>query len=373
MTPALPIMRKAIALILFGLLPVCSLLLVFGNARGDGIVTDFENIFYPAAEAVLHRSNPYPDVADPGVVAGTEYLYPPLPALATSPFTALPSAAAGFVAMALLVIAVFATLWVLRVRDWRCYGLALLWPPVISAIQTGNVTIPLALGAALAWRYRDHAWTAGGSLGLTLATKFFLWPLVLWLGFTRRIAAAALAIGVGAVVLLASWAVIGFAGIDKYPDLLRRLQELEEGEGYTIYALALDLGFAQGAARALWIGLAASLVAGIAVLGRRRDELRAFAVAIAAALACSPIVWLHYFALLLVVVAIAERSLGPSWFAPLAMYGSSGTKNGTTLQTALTIAAAALTVALAVRPAWLNRPMSSDDELVAAADERPSV
>jgi hypothetical protein len=372
-TPALLTLRKAIALILFGLLPVCALSFVFWNARGDGIVTDFENIFYPAADAVLHGSNPYPDVDDPGVVAGTEYLYPPLTALATTPFTALPSAAAGFVAMALLVTSVFATLWVLRVRDWRCYGLALLWPPVISAIQSGNVTIPLALGAALAWRYRDHAWTAGGSLGLTLATKFFLWPLVLWLGFTRRIGAAALAMGVGAVVLLASWAVIGFAGIDRYPDLLRRLQELEEGNGYTIYALALDLGFAPGTARALWIGLAVLLVAGIAVLGHRRDDRRAFAIAVAAALACSPIVWLHYFAFLLVVVGVAERRLGPAWFVPLAMYGATGTRNGTTAQTALTIAAAALTVALAVRPARLTRPLPSDDELIAVADERPAV
>lgn len=355
MTPALPILRKVIALILFGLLPVCALLLVFGNARGDGIVTDFENAFYPAADAVLRGSNPYPDADDPRLADGTEYVYPPLTAFATTPFTALPSATAGFVAMALLITAVFATLWVLRVRDWRCYGLALLWPPVISAIQTGNVTIPLALGAALAWRYRDHAWAAGGSLGLTLATKLFLWPLVLWLGFTRRIAAAAVAVGVGVVVLLVSWAVIGFAGIGQYPDLLRRLQELEEEEGYTLYALALDLGFADGVARALWIGLAVSLVAGIAVLGHRRDEQRAFAVAVAAALACSPIVWLHYFALLLVVVGIAERSLGPAWFAPLAMYGSSGTGNGTTLQNALTIAAAALTVALAVRPVGPTR------------------
>jgi len=319
-------------------------------------VADFENAFYPAAQAIVDGTNPYPEVDDPELAAGTEYVYPPLTAHVSVPFTAISVEAAGIVVMALLVGAVMGILWVLEVRDWRCYGLAFLWPPVISAIQTGNVTIPLALGAALAWRYRDHAWIAGGSLGLTLATKLFLWPLALWLGFTRRIAAAALAMGVGAIVLLVSWAVIGFAGIDQYPGLLRRLQELEEGHGYTIYALALDLGFAQGTARALWIGLAVLLVAGIAVLGHRRDEQRAFAVAIAAALACSPIVWLHYFALLLVVVGIAERSLGPSWFAPLAMYGSSGTGNGTTLQTALTIAAAALTVALAVRPARLTRP-----------------
>ena len=40
--------------------------------------------------------------------------------------------------MALLVGAALAIPYVLGVRDWRCYGLLLLWPPVISAVQTGR-------------------------------------------------------------------------------------------------------------------------------------------------------------------------------------------------------------------------------------------
>ena len=66
------------------------------------------------------------------------------------------------------------------------------------------------------------------------------------------------------------------------------------------------------------------LLAAVVVLARRGDERRAFVVAVAAALACSPIVWLHYFALLLVVVAVAEPRLGLLWFVPLAMWGSDG-------------------------------------------------
>ena len=73
------------------------------------------------------------------------------------PFTLLPVEAAGLLVMALLVGAALAIPCVLGVRDWRCYGLLLLWPPVLSAVQTGSVTILLALGAALAWRYRDRA------------------------------------------------------------------------------------------------------------------------------------------------------------------------------------------------------------------------
>ncbi len=359
MTGALGRVRLAIAVVLFGVLPAYAVALVFANAAGDGLdekVTDFENAFYPAARAILDGVSPYPAPDDPQLAAGTEYVYPPLTALVSIPLTAFSVEAAGFIVMGLLVVTVLAILWVLGIRDWRCYGLAMLWPPVISAIQTGNVTLPLALGAAVVWRYRDGARVAGATLGVTLAAKLFLWPLVLWLGLTRRIPAALLAVVVGFVVLLVTWAVIGFAGIGDYPELLRRVSELEEAQGYTVYALALDLGSSESLARALWIGLAIAALGAIAVFARRGDERRAFVIAVAAALACSPIVWLHYFALLLVVVAVAEPRLGPAWFVPLAMYGSTGTLNGTTAQNALTIAAAALTVVVAVRPARPTRP-----------------
>ena len=38
-----------------------------------------------------------------------------------------------------------ASLWILGVRDWRCYGAAFLWGAAFHAVQTGNVTVPLLL------------------------------------------------------------------------------------------------------------------------------------------------------------------------------------------------------------------------------------
>ena len=96
------------------------------------------------------------------------------------------------------------------------------------------------------------------------------------------------------------------------------------------------------------------VLGGVVSLARRGDQRRAFVLALAATLACSPIVWLHYFALLLVVVAVAEPWLGPAWFVPFAMYASTGTHNGTTAQTAVTVVAAALTVVVALRPAGIR-------------------
>jgi hypothetical protein len=363
MNGRLRLVQLATAVLLFGALPLVAMYLIFQNALGEGKVTDFENAFHPAAEAILDGDSPYTSPDDPQLALGTEYVYPPLTALASIPFAAVSAEVAGVLVMGLFVAAAIATLYVLEIRDWRCYGLALLWPPVISAIQTGNITIPLALAAALVWRWRDHARAAGLGLGVTLAAKLFLWPLVLWFAATRRLAAVAIGLVAGAVILAVSWAVIAFAGVADYPDLLRRVQELEERNAYTVFAFALDLGASEGLARALWLAVGIVLVGGAVVLGRRGDDRGAFVLALAGALALSPIVWLHYFALLLVIVAVAEPRLGVAWFVPLAMYGSTGTLNGTTFQTGLTIAAAGATVALALRPlTWRREPLLAPTE-----------
>lgn len=345
--------------VVLGFLPVMAMTLIFLNVAREGSVTDFQQAFYPAAEAVLDGVDPYPELDDPSVAAGAAYVYPPLTAIVTIPLTVGSSEAAGYVVMGLLLATVLLTLWVLGIRDWRCYGLVLIWPPVISAIQTGNITIPLGLGAALAWRFRDQAWAGAASLGVSLAAKMILWPLLLWQAVTGRLRAAAAALVAGVSLIAVSWAAIGFDGLRNYPDLLRRIQELEEPQGYTVYALATDLGAPSAVARTLGLVLAVGLLAAVVVAARRGEDRRAFALAIAAALACSPIVWLHYFALLLVAVAVAEPRLGVAWFVPLLMYASTGTHNGTTLQTAVTVVAAALTVALAVRPdrTRLPRPL----------------
>jgi Glycosyltransferase family 87 len=359
------------SVLLCGLLPLWPLFYVFRNVIVDGAhVTDFRNTFYPAAEAVLHGDSPYPLPTDDAVALGRAYVYPPLTALATTPFTALPLRVAEVIVLALLVGVVFLTLRVLEVRDWRCYGIVFLWPPVIAAIKIGNITLLLGLGAALAWRYRESAARTAASLGLALGAKIFLWPLLVWLGGTRRVPAVAAALAVAASGVFASWAVIGFAGISDYPDLLHRLQDVEADQSYSLYALLLDLGTASSIARALWLVLGLVLLGCCFLLARRGDDRRAFVLALTAALACSPVVWLNYFALLLVALAVAEPRLGPAWFVPLAMYGSASTFNGTTLQTALTLAAAALTVGVALRPLRVPRPTRSRSAMSPAV-QRP--
>jgi hypothetical protein len=328
--------------------PALVLVTLFVTAKQiDAVAIDFGG-FYTAAQAVLRHDSPYVSVAETTHFNGV-YVYPPLTAVGVIPFTVLPREAAGFLAMAILVVALLAIPVTLGVRDWRCFGLALLWPPAIQAIQTGSVTIFLALGAAIAWRLRDRRAVCALSVGTAMAMKLILWPLLVWLAAARREVTAAVSYLVGVALVVGSWAVVGFAGLTQYPQLLDRLQAELELNCYTVYVTALDVGASAMLARAIWLVVGVALLAGVVFAGRRGDERTAFVLAIAAALSLTPIVWLHYFTLLLVVVSIAQPKLGAAWIAPLLMVVATGNGNPAPYQTAATLFAAMLTVVLSVR------------------------
>jgi alpha-1,2-mannosyltransferase len=359
-------------IVIFAVAPLLGLGYVFGKVIFTDLYVYAVHTYVIAADAILNGSTPYPALDDPDFVRGAAYVYPPLTAMAATPLTLVRVGVAEVIVMALLVGVVAATLAALGVRDWRCYGIALLWPPVLSAIQTGNITLFMALGAALVWRFRDQQRHAGLTLGLSLAAKLFLWPLGIWMLVTGRRRTAIWTAVVALLALAITWGAIGFAGISGYPALLRRLSQMEDEWGYSVFAVALDHGVNQALARGLWLACAAGVLTFGVVLGRRGDDRRAFIVAVAAAIAFSPVVWLHYFALLLVVVAVAETSLGPAWFVPLLMYGTAAGHvvpaigNGTPGQTLATLTVVALTVALAVRASGAA-PRTSTSTVAAAS------
>jgi Glycosyltransferase family 87 len=337
------------AIVFFGVLPALTVIVLFVSAiRADEVAMDFRQ-FYAAAETILRGGSPYLPSGAPLTAWGGPYPYPPLPAEVAAPLTALPLDVAGVLLMTVLVVVALAVPATLGVRDWRCYGLLLLWPPVISAIQTGNVTLWFALAAAIAWRFRDRVAPVTASLALTLAAKFFLWPLVVWLAATRRVATALWTCALGAGLLVVSWSVIGFAGFLDYPNLLRKLEDTVGGDSYTAYIVGLDLGLPSVVARGAWLAIGVAVLAWAVVVARRGDERTAFILAVAASLALTPIVWLHYFALLSVVVALAQPRLGLVWFVPLGMFLTPGSGHPTTFQTSWTLVVAILTVVLAVR------------------------
>jgi alpha-1,2-mannosyltransferase len=338
--------------VLYAVTPAMALVYVFAHILAPGIqVPDFSEVFYPSAKALLHGRDFYPSGAfhpERGYVL--EYVYPPLTAIVSVPFTVLPVGVGEVLFIAILTLAVPATLVALDVRDWRCYGLAFLWAPVLHAILTGNITLLVGLAAALVWRWRDRPYAAGVSLGLALAAKLYLWPLLPWLLVTRRVRATFASVVIGAAVFFLSWALVGFRGLADYPGLLHRLSDALDSRSYTVYALGLDVGLPSGVSRALWILFAVALLAVTVAVARRGDERSAFVLALAASLACTPIVWLHYFSLLLVAVAVASPRIGTAWFpcALMTLFVSTGDFNGSTFQNAAVFGLAAATIVLAL-------------------------
>ena len=133
------------------------------------------------------------------------------------PFGLLAYTAAAVVFLLLATAAAVSSLWVLGVRDWRCYGALFLSYPVLHGLALGALTSTLMLLTALAWRYRDRAALVGSFTAAAIVLKLFLWPLLAWLVITRRTRAAVLAVAGSAAACLAGWAAIGFAGLDHLP------------------------------------------------------------------------------------------------------------------------------------------------------------
>jgi len=342
-------------LLLTGLLIAGAALAVFGLldafvlvVAGEHQVADFRP-YYAGAEALLRGETLYPPVDDATLGSGRAYVYPPLTAILAVPLSLLSVTAAEATVLLLGIVAVVATLLAVGVRDWRCYAIAFCWAPVASAVQLGNVTVFLGLAAALAWRFRNRDVPVAICVGVTLAVKFFLWPLLIWLMTTRRFRGSLLASAVGVVVFAGSWAVIGFDGMTEYPDILRRLQGEVELGSYSTYVALLHAGAPSWLARGVWLALGLTIVALFLIVDRRGADRTAFVLAIAAALALTPIVWMHYFELLLVAVAVARPRFGLVWLVPVPMWFVSPASYAETFEVFATLGLVAMTFVLALR------------------------
>ena len=308
-------------------------------ARADVLAVDFKQTFLPAGDAILHGHSPYP-----------AYGYPPLVAFLSTPFALL--SRPDIAVTTILILSVPLTLWLLDVRDWRCYAAAFTWVSVFNAIQTANVTLVLLLGAACCWRWRDRRWRAATAGGLTFATKIVAWPLAVWLAATRRYATAVSLFVVAAAVTFGLWAALGFSGLRSYPSSLSHLQQEQGTRGYTLKAVALDLGASDFVGSAVAVALAFAVLAAVVVYGRRGDDARSYSLAVVAFVVASPIIWLHSFALLLAPLAVLRPRLSWVWLLPAGLWlVSPGTGNGEPWQTAVTLAVGAVVVFESLRPA----------------------
>jgi glycosyl transferase family 87 len=242
------------------------------------------------------------------------------------------------------------------VRDWRCYALTAVFPFTRSALDLGTVAPLLLLAIAVAWHWRDRLLRPALAVGAAIALKLFLWPAAVWLAIRGRIGTALTSVAVAVALVLLPWAIIGFAGIGDYPSVLRHLSRQEAAASYsgTAFGVRAHLPYAVSLVLSLVVGIA--LLAAAVWVGRdtrrspRDRDVATLTLALAAALVASPIVWVHYFLLLLVPLALTRPRLSWLWLVPFAYYplGESAWPAGDTGKLALALVTTAILIGAAL-------------------------
>ena len=154
--------------------------------------------------------------------------------------------------------------------------------------------------------------------------------------------------------------------------MLSRLSALEAPAGYSPQALALKLGATPFLASAIRYAIAGGVLLAAALVARRPDgDRRSFALVLAGSILFSPIVWLHYLALLIVPTALARPRYGAVWLLPALLWVCPVRPAEPTWLTVLVLAVLAAITASAVRrssrPATAPPPRTSTRTAVARA------
>ncbi len=337
---------------------------------GHHFAVDFRSAFWPAGNRVLAGLTPYASPHSIAASHGFAFVYPAPGALLFAAFAWIPLGAAGVLFTLICAAAALGALWLCGVRDWRLYGLTLILPPVISGWQTANLSLVLAFGIAVAWRYRDRPAVAGIAVGLVASLKIFLWPLGLWLLLTRRWRALGWAAAAAVAVNVVSWAALGLHQIGPYLRVVSAATKLEERAAYTPLALALRLGASRGGAEVVAVIVAVGCLAACILLARQGRDSAVLLGVITLSLLATPVVWIHYFVLLVVPLAIMRPRLSPSWALPLLLFACPVT-DPKLWQLSLTLSVVAVLIAVLVRTPALAAGRGGDPRPDSARRSRP--
>jgi hypothetical protein len=309
-----PRAARDVAYVLLALTAVVwSVIWVRGAVDTDTVGFDFLGTLWEPGRAILDGRSPYPPPEVSALQVGNPAIYPPLLMVLVAPLTVLPWGLGLALWTALLAAALVGSLRALGVRDPRCYALALISAPAMGSFTLGNATLLLLPLVALAWRWRERWLRAGALVGVAIAAKLLLWPLLFWLVATRRYRAAAASAATIVAGLVVPWAVIGLDGLREYPHLLRVATDLYAVHSYSLATVAgaAGVGARGAAALATVVGLVLGLVA--LHIGRRGNDGASLSLALLAAVVASPILWSYYFVFLLVPLAIARPRFSGLW------------------------------------------------------------
>jgi hypothetical protein len=313
--------KQATEHVLFGIMPVVATIALFVfQFHLHAVALDFHVAYWPAVNRLLHGLSPYA-ATHQQIINGRAFVYPALAAVLLAPFGLISIGIAQVLYLLVCIACVPAILRTLGIRDWRIYGLAMLWFPVFDGWQSGNVTLPLTLMVALAWRHRERPLVAGVLTAVAISIKPFVWPIGLWLLATRRWKAAAYAFGWSIAINLLAWAIVGYNAIHVFLHLSAADTSALWREGYSVLAVAHHLGLGRNAGEVVLVAISAATAAAVLFAGLvKRREREALVLAVALMLLASPLLWAHYFSLLLVPLALCRPRLSAVWALPVLMW-----------------------------------------------------
>ena len=215
-----------------------------------------------------------------------------------------------------------------------------------SASKTANLTLPMLLGVALVWRYRDRAVIAPLAAAAVVALKLFLLAAA---RLVRRVAPLPerrarrggdgrprpRAVGRDRLrwttgLYGAALAGIGFAGLRDDPGRLSTLSRVEGAHSYSLAALLHSILSSWTAAVAVAAVVGVAMVVLACVAGRRGRERDAFALVLLAVLVLTPLLERDTpirRPVLLVLVALYRPRLSLAWAAPCLIWGAPGSES----------------------------------------------
>jgi alpha-1,2-mannosyltransferase len=282
---------------------------ILGRISTDAMAVhgDFET-FWRSARAFLEGGDVYATGAE------LENLNPPFWVLLISPLGLLePLVAYRFFALITLSVTVAYLAWMageLRLRPaWAVAGVAMLLfsSPLLATLALGQIYPFLALGLVAAWvaDRRGQPTISGGALGLVVALKPSLAPVLLWPLARRRWGTVVAALVSGAAATLVGAVVVGFGATLDWLRLLSGSSASPYWDNASLPGAAArlftDNPYAEHVATLSWTVLVAYAlgIAAVAVTaaGVRRGAGAGLWALVAAALLASPIAWHNYLVL----------------------------------------------------------------------------
>lgn len=348
---------------MFAVLAVVVFVLLYAFLVSNGTQPRFYDFhtFWVAGRDYLHGRDPYPAAIRGSIGRGDWFVYPAPVAALVAPLGALPYSVAAAVMASVLIAGAVGALWLIGVRDWRCYVLAFGSVALLKALNLGTVTPLLMLAVAACWRLRHRGWLFAAALTAAVLMKLFLWPLLIWAFVIGRRRAAGQALLILGVSSLLAWLPI-YESFARYPSLLHQLAVHEAWAGYGLAGIAAAAGVSH--ASAALVATCAAPLAAVATwhFGRRLSDRRGLAAAVAISVIASPVVWGHYFALVFICIGLCWPTLSLAWFLPLVLWLIPG-QQAWASPWRIALAVAVLAVPLLVRGA--RRPNRSAPERLA--------